>query len=154
MMSTLDVTGLDGGAVGLPTAHLDDLRRRLTGPILLPDHPSWADAVRIWNGAAARHPAVVVQPACPADVAATVDFAVTRGLLLAVKGGGHNVAGTALAQGGLVMDMSGLHEVAVDVDARLVHVGAAACWPRSTGPRSSTDWRPCSGWSPTPVSPG
>ena len=57
------------------------------------------------------------------DVSATVDFARHHGLLLSIKGGGHNIAGTAIADGGLMLDMSRMRDVAVDPGARLAHVG-------------------------------
>ena len=79
--------------------------------------------MRIWNGLAATAPALVLQPASAADVAAAVGFARAHGLLLGVKGGGHNIAGTAIAEGGLTLDLSGLRELTVDPEARLAHVG-------------------------------
>jgi FAD/FMN-containing dehydrogenase len=71
---------------------------------------------------AARLPALVLQPASAHDVAAAVGFARDHGLLLGVKGGGHSIAGTAIAQGGLTMDLSRLRQVTVDPDAKLAHV--------------------------------
>ena len=62
-------------------------------------------------------------PPRPRDVAAAVGFARDHGLLLGVKGGGHNIAGTAIAEGGLTLDMSRMREVTVDPGARLAHVG-------------------------------
>jgi FAD/FMN-containing dehydrogenase len=84
----------------------------------------WDDAVRIWNGMVSRTPALVVQPLSPLDVAAAVRFARDRGLLLSIKGGGHNIGGTAVAERGLMLDMSRLREVNVDPRARLATVGA------------------------------
>jgi FAD/FMN-containing dehydrogenase len=76
-----------------------------------------------WNGMVAKTPALVLQPASAHDVATTVGFARDHGLLLSIKGGGHNIAGTAIAQGGLTLDLSRMRQVAVDPDARLAHVG-------------------------------
>ena len=83
----------------------------------------WNDAVAIWNGMAARLPALVLQPASAHDVAAAVGFAREHGLLLSIKGGGHNIAGTSMAPGGLTLDLSGMREVIVDPQAKLAHVG-------------------------------
>ncbi|HKP98840.1 MAG TPA: FAD-binding oxidoreductase, partial [Actinomycetes bacterium] len=99
------------------------LARRVEGRLLGPDDPGWDDAVRIWNGLAATAPALVLRPASATDVAAAVGFARTNGLLLGVKGGGHNIAGTAIAEGGLTLDLSGLRQLTVDPEARLAHVG-------------------------------
>ena len=65
-----------------------------------------------------RQPALVIQPSSAADVAAAVRFAAQHRLLLGVKGGGHNIAGTAIAQHGMVLDMAQLRDVAVDADAK------------------------------------
>jgi FAD/FMN-containing dehydrogenase len=81
------------------------------------------DAVAIWNGMAARLPALVLQPSSVHDIAAAVGFAREHGLLLGIKGGGHNIAGTSMAPGGLTVDLSGMREVSVDPRARLAHVG-------------------------------
>ena len=72
---------------------------------------------------AARLPALVLQPTSVHDVAAAVSFARDHGLLLSIKGGGHNIAGTSMAPGGLTLDLSGMREVIVDPQAKLAHVG-------------------------------
>ena len=68
-------------------------------------------------------PALVVQPVSTDDVRQTIGFARANGLLLSIKGGGHNIAGTALADGGLTLDMSRMKRVEVDAERRVVHVG-------------------------------
>ena len=90
---TIDAAGLDGGPVSLATKQLDDLGSRVQGRLLRPGDQGWNDAVSIWNGMAARLPALVLQPVSAHDVAAAVSFARDHGLLLSVKGGGHNIAG-------------------------------------------------------------
>ena len=94
--ATIELSGQSGGPVTVPAGALDDLARRVQGRLLGPDDSGWDDAVRIWNGLAATAPALVLQPASAADVAAAVGFARAHGLLLGVKGGGHNIAGTAM----------------------------------------------------------
>ena len=120
----LAVAGLDGEAVRLAQRELDGLRAQLDGPVLLAGDAGWDDAVEIWNAMAATVPAVVVQPASTVDVATAVGFARDRRLLLSVKGGGHHIAGTALAEGCLTLDMSRLRDVTVDAGVRLADVGA------------------------------
>ena len=120
---TIDVAGLDGGPVRLAAKQLEDLDSGDQGRLLVAGDQGWNDAVSIWNGMAARLPALVLQPASAHDVAAAVGFAQDHGLLLGVKGGGHNIAGTSMAPGGLTLDLSRLREVIVDPDARLAHVG-------------------------------
>jgi FAD/FMN-containing dehydrogenase len=119
---TIEIAGLEGGGVKLTSEQLDELDSRVQGRLLVAGDQGWNDAVAIWNGMAARLPALVLQPASAHDVAAAVGFARDHGLLLSIKGGGHNIAGTAMAPGGLTLDLSRLRQVTVDPDAKLAHV--------------------------------
>jgi FAD/FMN-containing dehydrogenase len=121
--SATEIAGLEGGHVSLTSEQLDNLRSRVAGPLLRPGDKGWDEAVLIWNGMVAKAPALVQQPTSAQDVAAAVGFARDLRLLLSVKGGGHNIAGTSIAEGGLTLDMSRMRHVAVDADARLAHVG-------------------------------
>jgi FAD/FMN-containing dehydrogenase len=124
---------MTGGALGVATREgrhatltpeqLDNLALRLGGSVLGEGDEGWEDAVLIWNGMVARTPALVIQPTSADDVAAAVGFARDHGLLLSIKGGGHNIAGTSIAEGGLTLDMSRMREISVDPAARLAHVG-------------------------------
>ena len=122
-MDTIDVAGLDGGFVTLSAQELGALASRTEGPLLRPGDDGWPEAVLVWNGMVAKVPALVLRPTSTADVAEAVRFAAERRLLLAIKGGGHNIAGTAMAPGGLTLDMSLMRDVAVDPESRRVHVG-------------------------------
>ncbi|HWC12865.1 MAG TPA: FAD-binding oxidoreductase [Acidimicrobiales bacterium] len=122
-METIDIAGLDGGSVTLTAQQLEALASRIRGPVLQAGDEGWAEAVLVWNGMVAKVPALVLQPTSAADVAEAVRFAAEHGLLLSVKGGGHNIAGTAMAPGGLTLDMALMRQVTVDPDARQVHVG-------------------------------
>ena len=121
--SRIDVAGLDGGLVRLMAEQLDELDSRVECPVLRAGDPGWDDAVLVWNGMVAKAPALVVQPTSAARVAAAVGFARDQGLLLSIKGGGHNMAGTSIAERGLTLDMSRMRDVTVDPDARLARVG-------------------------------
>jgi FAD/FMN-containing dehydrogenase len=118
-----DVAGLDGDRVRLTAEQLDDLDSRIQGRLLCAGDEGWDEAVLLWNAMVARTPALVAQPLSSRDVAAAVGFAREQGLLLSVKGGGHNIAGTAIAEGGLTLDMSRMNDVDVDPDARVAHAG-------------------------------
>jgi FAD/FMN-containing dehydrogenase len=109
--------------VRLPSDQLRELESKLEGSVLCGGDEGWDEAVLVWNALVTSSPALVVQPASARDVSATVDFARHHGLLLSIKGGGHNIAGTAIADGGLMLDMSRMRDVAVDPGARLAHVG-------------------------------
>jgi FAD/FMN-containing dehydrogenase len=119
----LDVATREGRHATLTPEQLDDLAFRLDGSLLGEGDEGWDDAVLIWNDMAATVPALVVQPISAADVAAAVAFAREHGLLVSVKSGGHNIAGTSIAEHGLTLDMSRMREIAVDADARIAHVG-------------------------------
>ena len=104
------------------TTAVDGLRERVRGAVLLPGEPGFDDATRLWNGIIETTPALVVQVSETEDVVAAVGFARERGLALSVRGGGHNIAGTAVAEGGLTLDMSRLRGVLVDPEARTAKV--------------------------------
>ena len=121
--STVEIAGCEGGQVTISAEDVVDLTARIEGRVLHPGDQGWDGAVLTWNALAARTPALVVQPISARDVATAVGFARKHGLLLSVKGGGHNIAGTSLAEGGLTLDMVRMRAVNVDVDGRLAHVG-------------------------------
>jgi FAD/FMN-containing dehydrogenase len=121
--STIDVATLDGGLVRLTADQLDELDARMDGSVLRAGDAGWADAVLVWNGMVAKAPALVLQPTSADHVAAAVAFARDRSLLLSIKGGGHNMAGTSIAERGLTLDMSRMCDVTVDPDARLAQFG-------------------------------
>ncbi|HEY7621116.1 MAG TPA: alpha/beta fold hydrolase [Solirubrobacteraceae bacterium] len=107
-----------------PEAFLDALRSALAMRVLRPGDAGFAEATLLWNGMIDKTPAIVTQPSDAADVARAVRFARDRGLALSVRGGGHNIAGTALVDGGLTIDMSSLRRVDVDPEAKTATVGA------------------------------
>jgi hypothetical protein len=154
---TIDTAGLDGGPVSLASEQLDALDTRVQGRLLRPGDQGWNEAVSIWNGMAARLPALVLQPTSAHDVGAAVGFARDNGLLLSVKGGGHNIAGTSIAEGGLTLDMSRMREVAVDPNAKLVPGSASACTrsaqPSPAASSSGAPSGPRRCWPPTATSP-
>ncbi len=108
------------GTISLSEPILDTFRQELRGRLLLPGQAGFEDATRLWNGMIDKTPALVVQPSGTTDVVAAVTFARDHDLALSVRGGGHNIAGTALVDGGLTIDLSRLRGVFVDPDARTV----------------------------------
>jgi FAD/FMN-containing dehydrogenase len=122
-MSPIQIRKIDGGSAALDNAQLTELERGLDGRLLRPQTPGWNEATLSWNGMAARIPALVVQPGSAAGVSAVLRFARDKGLLTSVRGGGHNIAGTSIAAGGIVLDMARMRSVTVDPEDRLAHVG-------------------------------
>jgi FAD/FMN-containing dehydrogenase len=104
------------------------LAERLTGDVIGPAHRDYDDARRIWNGMIDKHPAAIARCVDADDVATAVRFAVEHELPLAVRGGGHNVAGTALVDDGLVTDLSAMRAVRIGESGRTVHVQGGATW--------------------------
>jgi FAD/FMN-containing dehydrogenase len=113
-----------------PTTVLDPaaLAERLAGEVIAPGHPEYEQARRVWNGMIDKRPAMIARCADADDVAVAVRFAAERGLPLAVRGGGHNVAGTAVVDDGLVIDLSPMRAVRIDETGRTVHVQGGATW--------------------------
>jgi FAD/FMN-containing dehydrogenase len=98
------------------------------GPVLRPGDPEYDEARVIWNGLIDRRPALIVRCTGAADVVDAVNFAREHELLLSVKGGGHNVAGNAVNDGGLVIDLSGMNGVHVDPSTGRVRAAGGATW--------------------------
>ncbi|KGF78087.1 hypothetical protein IA69_32555, partial [Massilia sp. JS1662] len=107
----------------LSSADLEVLGSMLGVPLLRPGDSGWASAVLLWNGLIEKEPALVVQPTSAGEVSAVVRFAAANRLQISTKGGGHNIAGSAIADGGLMLDMSRMNAVTVDPVARLAQVG-------------------------------
>ena len=121
--TSIHFAGLEGGQVTLTSEQLDQLQSQIEGPILRPGDEGWDAAVLIWNGMVAATPALVIQPMSARDVVTAVRFAQRFNVLLSIKGGGHNIGGTALAEGGLTLDMARMRDVTVNPETRLAHVG-------------------------------
>jgi FAD/FMN-containing dehydrogenase len=105
------------------SGRVDALRTAIDGQVLLPDDPDYDRAALIWNGAIDRSPAVVARCASAADVAAALRWAQESGVEIAVRGGGHNVSGAAVIEGGMTIDLSPLTTVVVDPVARRARCG-------------------------------
>jgi FAD/FMN-containing dehydrogenase len=101
---------------------LADLKGRLGGPLLLPDEPGYDEGRALWNAMIDRRPAAIARCLGVADVVAGVRFAREHGLPLSIKGGGHNIAGLAVCDGGLMLDMALMRGVWVDPAARTARV--------------------------------
>jgi FAD binding domain/Berberine and berberine like len=95
-------------------AALQPLGEVLSGPVLAPGDPGYDEARRIHNGLIDRHPAVIARCLHTADVADAVNFGRSEGLEISVRGGGHNVAGKAVTEGGLMIDLSLMKGIHVD----------------------------------------
>lgn len=127
-MSILQAATKDGGVAEVEMTAVEVLNADLRGSVLLPTSAGYDDARRIWNGMIDRRPAIIAGCAGAADVASAVNFAREHDLLVSVRGGGHNVAGNAICDGGLVIDLSGMRSVHVDPSARRARAAGGATW--------------------------
>ena len=107
---------------------LEPLRNDFRGPLLRPGQPEYDAARRIYNGMIDRRPAVIAQPTGVADVVTALRFASAHGLAVTVKGGGHNVAGKALVEGGLVLDLARMKGIVVDPQEKTAWVQGGCTW--------------------------
>lgn len=105
----------------MSTIQVVDLKARLRGSVMTPDDAAYDEARSVWNAMIDRRPALVARCLGVADVVACVNFAREAGLTLCIKGGGHNIAGLAVCDGGLLLDMSLMRGVWVDPVARTAH---------------------------------
>ncbi|MFD3470836.1 FAD-binding oxidoreductase, partial [Streptomyces sp. NPDC058682] len=121
-------------------AALTALREDLSGEVFAPEDPGYDEARTLFNAMIDRRPAVIAQCESTADVVTAVRFARELDLNIAVRGGGHSVAGMSLNDGGLVVDLRRMHEVTVHPAAGAAHVGGGAtmshldrAWPPHRG---------------------
>src|SRR5881227_2222062 len=99
----------------LGEATVQELREAVRGEVVTPNDDGYSEASRVWNGAHdGRRPALVVRCTDAADVIAAVGFARSNDLPIAVRGGGHSVAGFSTSDGGMVIDLSPIKTVRVD----------------------------------------
>ncbi|NLF75134.1 MAG: FAD-binding oxidoreductase [Chloroflexi bacterium] len=112
----------------LDVSTVQSLAGQVKGPVILPDDAAYDEARKVWNGMIDRYPALIVRPLDVSDVIAAVNFAREHDLLLSVRGGGHNVAGHATNDGGIVIDLAEMKQIEVDPAGRTVRVGGGATW--------------------------
>jgi FAD/FMN-containing dehydrogenase len=101
---------------------------RLQGRLVRPGDADYDQARRVWNGMIDRYPALIAQCAGVEDVVAAVNFAREHKLLVSLRGGGHNVAGHATNDGGLVIDLSPMKQIEVNVEARTARAQGGVTW--------------------------
>ena len=107
---------------------LDEIRSRLPGAVHEPGDPEYAEACTLFNSMIERRPALVARCETPDDVIAALALARERDLDIAVRAGGHSVAGLSLVDDGLVIDVRGMSGIEVDAERRIARVGAGVTW--------------------------
>jgi FAD/FMN-containing dehydrogenase len=112
----------------LGEATVAELRGQLAGDVLTSRDPGYDDARRVWNGDINRYPQLVARCTGVADVMAVIRFARSRGALIAVRGGGHHVAGFGTVDEGIVIDLSPMKGIRVDPHKRMARVQGGVVW--------------------------
>ena len=110
----------------LQSTKIDAFKGRFRGEVVSPGDEAYDDARKIWNAMIDKHPALIVRCTTTSDVVLAVNFARDNGLLLAVRGGGHNIAGSAMCDDGIVIDLSQMKAASVDPAARRVTIEGGA----------------------------
>lgn len=121
MRDTARTPAVDEGAVST-------FRARLRGRLIRPEEPGYDEARKVWNGMIDRRPALIARCAGVADVIAAVDFAREQGLSIAIRGGSHNVTGSAVCDGGVVVDLSAMKGIRVDPEKRTARAEGGCTW--------------------------
>lgn len=119
---SIQFQGSDGATWAPDPDRLEALRAQLRGTLCLPGEPGYEQARTLWNAMIDEHPAAVVRAAGAADVMRAVNLAREHQLLLSVRGGGHGIAGNAVCEGGLMLDLTPMKSVRVDPSSRTARV--------------------------------
>jgi FAD/FMN-containing dehydrogenase len=127
-MVDTNVTTLDGTGARLLEATVEEFKQSLRGQLIAPGDDSYDEARQVWNGNIDRRPGLICRPAGVADVIKAVNFARDQHLLVSVRGGAHNVAGTCVCDDGLVIDMSLMKSIRVDPVGRVVRAEGGVKW--------------------------
>jgi FAD/FMN-containing dehydrogenase len=117
-MTPLDITTTTGAPGTLAGEAIETFRKTMRGQVLSPTDDGYNEARQVWNGLIDRRPALIARCTGTADVIDAVNFARTHSLLVSVRGGGHNVAGAAVCDGGLMIDLSLMKGIHVDAQQR------------------------------------
>src|SRR5437660_5273048 len=127
-MTDLRIVSAEGSDAILEDAAVQQLAAELRGKLLQPGDGEYDAARIVWNGMIDRRPALIARCAGAADVIAAVRFARTHGLLVSVRGGGHNITGNAVCEAGLMIDLSPMKSVRVDPVRRTARAEAGLTW--------------------------
>ncbi len=107
--------------------HLNEqLSNQIQGRVIVPGDPSYEETRQIWNAMIDRRPAVIVECACASDVPVALAYARDNNIEISVRGAGHNIAGNAICDGGLMIDLSKMNNIRVEPSKRRAYVEPGA----------------------------
>lgn len=127
-MDTIEIRTRAGDKTTLDASTVTGFAANLRGKLLLPQSPGYDDARKIWNGMIDRKPALIARCLGASDVVASINFAREHDLLFSVRGAGHNIAGTSLVDGGLMIDLIQMQGIRVDPEEHSVWVQPGTTW--------------------------
>jgi FAD/FMN-containing dehydrogenase len=127
-MTDLRIVTAEGAGAIIEAPAVQDFAAALRGSLLLPADDKYDEARKVWNGMIDRRPALIARCAGVADVIAAVRFARAHGIMLSVRGGGHNITGNAVCEGGLMIDLSRMKSVRVNLGNRTARAEAGLTW--------------------------
>ena len=107
---------------------LDQFERRISGPVLSPEHPGYDETRAVHNGLVDRRPALIVRARTSGDVVAALGMARDAGLEVSVRGGGHNVAGRAVTEGGVMIDLAEMKNITIDPERAVAAAEGGVRW--------------------------
>ncbi|WP_029593248.1 FAD-binding oxidoreductase [Franconibacter pulveris] len=107
---------------GLSEVNIDEFKKQFTGQVILPEDAGYDEVRQIWNAMIDRKPALIVRCTTPEDIVQAIEFGRTQNLLISIRGGGHNIAGNAVCDDGLMIDLSLMKSVEVDPNTRRASV--------------------------------
>ena len=125
-MDSLTYLTLDKEVRQLRQSDVDAFAAQISGGVVSPADDAYNEARKVWNATVDRRPALIARCLSDGDVQAAVRFAAAHRMLLSVRGGGHHIAGNAVAEGRMMIDLSGMRAISIDVANRCAHVGAGA----------------------------
>ena len=124
--TSIRAISLDGAEIELEKAAIKELGESMTGPVLLSGHPDYSGARKVWNGMHDKRPALIARCMNSADVSNAVTFARERGMLTAVRGGGHSWPGKSVCDDGIMIDLSQMHTVTADPEKKRAYAKGGA----------------------------
>jgi FAD/FMN-containing dehydrogenase len=125
-MTGIEVRTMDDKARTIDEGGIADLRARVRGTLVLPSDAVYDETRAVWNAMIDRRPGLIVRCSGTADVLEAVRFARQHGLMVSVRGAGHNIAGKSVWDGAMMIDLSSMRAVQVDPDRRTVRTGGGA----------------------------
>ena len=125
-MHSLPYLTLDRDVQQVRQSDIDVFAAQIGGGALGPADDAYNEARKVWNATVDRRPALIARCLTDGDVQAAVRFAAAHRMLLSVRGGGHHIAGNAVAEGGLMIDLSGTRTISIDAAKQTAHVAAGA----------------------------